>query len=239
MAPPRILTVAVTGSTNTDMLALARSGEPEGTWLRAERQEAGRGRHGRHWVSEPGNLYATTLVRLRETDPPPALLSMVAAVALDQVLATRLPDADLSIKWPNDLLVGQAKIAGILMEREGDAVVIGMGVNLAHHPADLGRATTSVAAITGSAPDVHDFLTDLAESFAYWLGRWRGGGRVEPVRARWLERAHPIGSALSVRVADGLALEGLFDGVDSSGALRLRLADGSVRVIHAGDVFLV
>lgn len=235
----RILTVAVTGSTNADMLALAAAGEPEGLWLRAERQEAGRGRHGRPWVSEAGNLYVSTLVRPRETDPAPAMLSLVAAVALDQVLSPRMPSAETRIKWPNDLLVGGAKIAGILMEREGDGIVIGMGVNLAHHPADLGRATTSVAAVTGTAPDPADVLADLTESFAYWLGRWRGGGRVDPVRARWLERAHPLGAALSVRIADGPAIEGLFDGLDSSGALRLRLADGAVRVIHAGDVFLV
>ncbi|MBU3078277.1 biotin--[acetyl-CoA-carboxylase] ligase [Sphingomonas quercus] len=235
----RILTVAVTGSTNADMLALAAAGEPEGLWLRAERQEAGRGRHGRRWVSEGGNLYVSTLVRLRETDPAPGTLSLVAAVALDQVLSPRLPEADLRIKWPNDLLVGGAKIAGILMEREGGGVVIGMGVNLAHHPGDLGRATTSVAALTGSAPDPADLLADLADSFAYWLGRWRSGARHDPVRARWLERAHPLGSALAVRIAEGPAIEGLFDGLDTSGALRLRLADGAVRVIHAGDVFLV
>lgn len=234
----RILTVDLTGSTNTDMATLAAAGEVEGSWLRAERQEAGRGRHGRDWVSPAGNLHASTVVRLRETDAQPATLALVAAVALEQTLATRLGDGRASIKWPNDLMVDGAKIAGILLEREGQAVVVGFGVNLAHHPRDLGRPTTSVAALTGTAAEAAAFLVDLADSFAYWLGRWRGGGRLNPVRTRWLERAHPLGSALGVTLGNGRTLDGLFDGVDEMGALRLRLADGSVRVIHAGDVFL-
>ncbi len=239
MTSPRILTVDLTGSTNADMAALAAAGEAEGSWLHAARQEAGRGRHGREWDSPAGNLHASTLVRLRETDPQAATLALVAAVALEQVLATRLGAARAAIKWPNDLMVGGAKIAGILLEREGPAVVIGFGVNLAHHPRDLGRATTSIASLAGAAPEPAAFLADLAEIFAYWLGRWRGGGRLNPVRTRWLERAHPLGSALRVTMGNGQMLEGLFDGLDEVGALRLRLADGSARVIHAGDVFLV
>jgi BirA family biotin operon repressor/biotin-[acetyl-CoA-carboxylase] ligase len=234
----RILTVPVTGSTNSDMLALAAAGEPEGGWLRAERQENGRGRQGRPWSDRAGNLYASTIVRLRDTDPPAPALTLVAAVALDQVLQTRLPGHPLLIKWPNDLLVNGAKIAGILLERSDDAVVIGFGVNLAAHPEDLGRATTDIAVLTGTPADPAVLLEDLATVFAYWLGRWRGGGRLDPVRTRWLERAHPLGSALSVRVTDTVRMEGLFDGLDASGALRLRLADGTTRVIHAGDVSL-
>lgn len=239
MSGPRILTVGSTGSTNADMATLAAGGEPEGLWLLAERQEAGRGRHGRPWVSEPGNLYASTLVRIRDTDPRAATLAMVAAVAVEQVLSPRLGGTPAMIKWPNDLLVAGAKIAGILLERHGEAVVVGIGVNLAHHPDDLGRPATSVAALTGTAPDPEGFLVELVESFAYWTGRWRSGGRLNPVRSRWLERAHPIGAALRAHVGGGVALEGLFDGVDQDGALRLRLADGTARVIHAGDVFLV
>lgn len=234
----RLLTVPVTGSTNSDMLALAAAGEAEGHWLRAERQEAGRGRQGRAWVGVAGNLYASTLVHLRETDPPAPALALVAAVALDQVLQTRLPDHALQIKWPNDLLVDGAKIAGILLERSDRTIVIGFGVNLAGHPLDLGRAATDVATLTGSPADPAALLVDLAAAFAYWLGRWRGGGRLDPVRTRWLGRAHPLGTALSARVTADTTLDGLFDGLDATGALRLRLADGTTRVIHAGDISL-
>jgi len=238
MAVSRLLTVAATGSTNADMLALARAGEPEGSWLAAETQTAGRGRQGRPWTSPPGNLHASTLVRLRETDPPPPALALVAGVALEQVLAPLAPGKGVCLKWPNDVLLGGAKLAGILLEREGDAVVVGFGANLAHAPDLPDRPTASLAAATGHAPSPADLLAELEPVFAYWLGRWRGGGRLDPVRTRWLERAHHLGAALSVRVAGDHRLDGLFDGLDGQGALRLRLADGTTRVIHAGDVSL-
>jgi BirA family biotin operon repressor/biotin-[acetyl-CoA-carboxylase] ligase len=217
------------------MLALAAAGASEGLWLRAIEQTAGRGRQGRPWVSPPGNLHASTLVRLRRGDPNPATLAMATAVALDEVLQGY--GAAPVIKWPNDLLIGDAKLTGILLERSGDAVVVGIGINLAHHPEGLDRATTSVAAQGLGAPDPGLFLRDLAEAFARWLAVWRAG--LEPVRRRWLERAHPPGTALSVRLPEQQTLDGLFDGLVTDGALRLRLASGEVQVIHAGDVFLI
>jgi BirA family biotin operon repressor/biotin-[acetyl-CoA-carboxylase] ligase len=233
-----IRTVATTGSTNADLTALARSGSEEGLWLRAEQQSGGRGRQGRDWASPPGNLYASTLVRLRPTDPPPATLALVAAVALDEAIRIWLDDrVPLRIKWPNDLLIGTAKLSGILLERADEAVVIGFGVNLAHHPDLSDRATTSLAA-HGALVGAGDFLEALAEGFSRWLGKWRGEG-LAPIRARWMERAHAPGTALSVRLPDGNALDGLFDRLDADGALILRLADGATRVIHAADVFLL
>lgn len=196
----------------------------EGLWLRAVTQTDGRGRLGRSWQSPPGNLHASTIVRLRPTDPPAPTLGFVAAVALEEIASIYAP---LTIKWPNDLLLGDAKLAGILLERTTDAVVIGFGVNLAHHPGDLDRPTASLP----GAPDPALFLEDLAAAFARWLARWRGEG-FAPVRARWLERAHPKGAALAT--TEGV---GLFQTIDESGALILRLADGATRAIHAGDVF--
>nr|WP_184084213.1 biotin--[acetyl-CoA-carboxylase] ligase [Sphingomonas xinjiangensis] len=230
-----VRTVAQTGSTNADLAELARSGAGEGLWLRAERQTAGRGRQAREWVSPAGNLYASTLVRLRPSDPPPATLALVAAVALEEVVAVFGVRATL--KWPNDLLVEGAKLSGILLERVDDAVIIGFGVNLAEAPHDLDRAATSMAA-HGGAPDPQLFADTLAESFERWVARWRGE-ELATVRDRWTARAHPVGTALTARLADGSSLDGLFGGLDASGALMLRLADGSVRVIHAADVFLL
>jgi BirA family biotin operon repressor/biotin-[acetyl-CoA-carboxylase] ligase len=226
-----IRTFAETGSTNDDVATLAREGAAEGLWLRAERQTGGRGRQGRAWVSPSGNLYASTLVRLRPTDPPAPTLALAAAVALHET--TSACAAGIVIKWPNDLLVGTAKLAGILLEREAAAVVIGFGVNLAHHPRDLHRPATSLATLTGTAPDPAIFLEHLAESFARWLGRWRGEG-LSPIRAAWLAAAHPRGTALSTPEGDGL-----FEGLEETGALRLRLPGGELRTIHAGDVFLI
>ena len=230
-----IRTVAETGSTNADVLALARTGVTEGLWLRAERQTVGRGRQGRTWESPVGNSYASTLVRLRPTDPPAATLALVTAVALAEAVGVYVEG--LRIKWPNDLLIDGAKMSGILLERADDAVVIGIGVNLAHHPDLANRPTTSLAAHDAHvAPE--DFIETLAESFARWLSRWRGEGLL-PVRQRWLDLAHAPGTALTARLPDGSAIDGLFDGLDADGALILRLADGARRVIHAADVFLI
>ncbi|MCW3836829.1 biotin--[acetyl-CoA-carboxylase] ligase [Sphingomonas canadensis] len=231
-----IRTLPETGSTNADLIALAASGAEEGLWLRADRQTAGKGRQGRAWQSPPGNLYASTIVRLRPADPPAATLALAAAVALEEAVAAFLPGL-VQLKWPNDLLIGGAKLSGILLERAGDAVVIGFGVNLAHHPEDLDRTATSLAA-HGAAPDPQAFAETLADAMARWIARWRGEG-LGPVRERWLARAHPPGTALTARQADGTVLDGLFAGLDRDGALILRLADGTSRVIHAADVFLL
>ena len=184
-------------------------------------------------MSPPGNLHASTLVRLLPGDPPAPSLALVAAVALHEVVSAYAADGAVRIKWPNDLVAGGAKLAGILLERTGDAVVIGFGVNLAHHPEGLDRPVASLASLTGGAPDAAAFLEALADSFARWLGRWRSEG-IAPIRERWLAAAHPLGTALTT--PEG---EGLFDGLDEDGALRLRLADRTSRVIHAGDVFLI
>ena len=193
---------------------------------------------GRNWSSPAGNLYASTIVRLQAGDPPPASLGFVAAVALAEVLSLWAPEAIFQIKWPNDVLAAGAKISGILLERERDAIIIGMGANLASFPDGLDRPVTSIAALTGSAPDPAAFLDHLADCFARWLGLWRGQG-ARAIFNRWSERAHPRGTALRVSLPEGGTLDGLFDGLGPDGDLRLRLADGTHRAIHAGDIFLV
>lgn len=244
--------MAETGSTNADLVLLAKAGAAEGFWLRAERQTAGRGRQGRAWMSPPGNFYASTLVRLRGSDPQAATLALVAAVALEEAVGVFLGASPspvrrsappfrwervLALKWPNDLLLDGAKLSGILLDRVDDAVIVGIGVNLAHHPDLPDRATTSLAA-HGVDVDPAALLDVLAEAFARWVERWRGEG-IAAVRARWLERAHPVGTALTARLAEGTVIDGLFDGLDPDCALTLRLASGERRVIHAADVFLL
>lgn len=219
-------------------MALARAGENEGFWLRADRQSFGRGRQGRAWKSSSGNLFASTLVRLRAGDPPAPSLALVASLALYDAVAPYLFKlSQLTLKWPNDVLLDGAKLSGILLEREDDAVVIGVGVNLAHQPDELDRPVTSLAR-HGSAPSPDIFVSDLAPLFGEWLDRWREDG-LAPIREQWLARAIPEGTALGVHDAGGDRLDGWFDGLTEDGALRLRLADGSARVIHAADVFLI
>lgn len=159
-------------------------------------------------------------------------------MALEEVVAGLLPSTvPLRLKWPNDLLVGGAKLSGILLERADDAVVIGVGVNLAHHPALADRATTSLAD-HGAAIAPAAFADRLAEMMAAWRHHWRVDG-LAPVLARWTARAHPPGTALDAALPDGTRVSGAFGGLAADGALLLDLPDGERRVIHAADVFLV
>ena len=235
----RFAIVPETGSTSADLLDRLSQGTPveEGAWLVADRQSAGRGRQGRGWLDGPGNFMGSTAVRLLPQDPAPASLSFVAALAVyEAVLGRVATPLSVRLKWPNDVLLDGAKLAGILLERAGDAAVIGIGVNLAWSPALPDRATGHLKRI-GPAPDRDAFARDLAQSFDRELDRWRQFG-LTPILSRWLAAAHPVGSPLAVHGADGSRAAGAFDGLEPDGALRLRLADGSARVIHAGDVSL-
>ncbi|CAN5313964.1 biotin--[acetyl-CoA-carboxylase] ligase [soil metagenome] len=219
------------------MLALAAQGASEGLWLRADSQTGGRGRLNRDWESPSGNLYASTLIRLLPGDPPAPSLALVAAVAVWQAVEAQLPGRP-QIKWPNDIMIGPAKLSGMLLERTGDAVVLGIGINIMAHPQNLPRPTTSLWAQGAVESDAAGLLETLTDRFAAVLLSWRTYG-LAPVRALWLAAAHPVGTPLHLSLPDGTALDGLFDGMDANGALILRLADGGTRVIHAGDVFLV
>lgn len=233
-----IRTVPETGSTNADLLAAVRAGErvAEGEWLVADRQSAGRGRQGRAWFDGAGNFMGSTMVRLNDGDPPPASFALAAGLAVYEAVVPLLPEpAPLQLKWPNDLTFGNAKVAGVLLEREGEALIVGIGVNLARAPAIEGRETLALSAITPT-PDRDLFAAALAASFALELERWRNYG-LEPVARRWQAAAHAPGTVLNIAPPGETQFRGMFDGLTEDGALRLRLADGSSRVMHAGDVF--
>ena len=233
-----IETVAATGSTNGDLAARLAAGEPlgEGFWLVADRQTAGRGRLGRVWHDGYGNFMGSTLVRRRAGDPPLPSLALAAGVAVQAALAPLLPAAlQPQLKWPNDVTAGGAKLAGLLLESVGDVAVVGVGVNLAQAPHLPDRPATALAAF-GPAPDRDLFATALAGAMAAELARWRGLGLAALV-GRWQAVAHPPGTPLRVAGVADAPLAGEFAGLAADGALRLRLADGTTRIIHAGDVF--
>ena len=228
----RLRFVEQTGSTNADLLADPAA--VEGDWLIARHQSSGRGRQGRAWVSLDGNFFGSTLIQLRDGDPQAPTLALVAGLALADAVETAAPGEPISLKWPNDLMAGRGKLAGILLERAGDRVIAGFGVNLAVAPEVEGRETAS---LSHRAITVEAFAPLLAAAFARLLGAWRMSEPAALARS-WEERAHPRGTPLSVHQGPDDMVDGLFDGIDSDGALRLRLSDGAVVTLRAGDVAL-
>ncbi len=228
-----------TGSTNTDLLGrlAALESVPDGYWLIADRQRGGRGRQGRVWFDGSGNFMGSTVVHLRAGDPGAGSLALVAGLALHEVITARLsPPIRAELKWPNDVMVGRSKLAGILLERAGDAVVVGIGVNLSRAPDVDGRLVSAMADY-GPSPDRDQFAADLSVRFAQEVTLWREGG-LSVLLARWMAVAHPIGTLLETGDPAGDPVRGTFAGLAPDGALQLRLADGTCRVIHAGEVRL-
>lgn len=212
---------------------IADTSAAEGDWLVAIEQEAGKGRQGRAWVSAPGNFSGSAVVQLQSGDPPPHTLSLAAGLALAEAIDVAVPAQPLMLKWPNDLLVAGKKVAGILLERSGDRVAVGFGVNLASAPALPDRHAASLGAqVTPEA-----FAPLLAASFARLLELWRTSESSALARA-WQARAHLPGTRLTVHVSKDEAIGGRFAGLEPDGALRLLLDDGSIQVVRAGDVNL-
>lgn len=237
---PLIKVVAELASTNTALLARLSAGEAaaEGQWLVADRQTAGRGRAGRVWTGGVGNFMGSTAVSLEAAELAPQTLALVAGLATHRALIATAPGlTGLALKWPNDLLFDGAKLGGILLERQGTSVVVGIGVNLVEAPQVPGRATVSLAHLGHNiSRDV--FASALAETWAEDLVRWHRG-QWPALREEWLARAHPLGTLLSVNHAVHGPVIGAYAGLDAGGAVLLRLADGTVHAIHAGDVELV
>lgn len=228
-----------TGSTNADLAARIASGErlADGHWLIADRQTAGRGRQGREWFDGAGNFMGSTYVERLPGDPAAGTLALVAGLAVYEAVAPLIPPLHQPVlKWPNDVMIGAAKLCGILLEGARSGVIVGIGVNLAAAPTLPDRATIALAAF-GPAPDRDVFAAALARQFDLEVERWRTFG-MEPLVRRWLLAGHPDGTPLLVGEPGEEPLRGTFAGLAEDGALQLRLADGTTRVIHAGEVRL-
>jgi BirA family transcriptional regulator, biotin operon repressor / biotin---[acetyl-CoA-carboxylase] ligase len=230
-------------STNAEALRRARAGESGPLWVVAKTQTAGRGRRGRAWASPAGNLHASLLL----VDPAPAAvapqLAFVAGLAVHDAcaaLASGLADA-LRLKWPNDLLCRDAKVAGILIEGEGRAsgvvAVIGIGANCCHHPDAVEHPATDFAA-QGAPLAAPALFETLRRTMAGRLAEWDRGAGFAAIRTAWLARAAGLGQAMRARLPDREAA-GVFEALDEAGRLILRLPDGRREVITAGEVFPV
>ena len=243
----RIVSLHTTGSTNKDALRLALSGEAVPLWVSAEQQTEGRGRSGRHWASEAGNLQASLAVVCHAPLSQAGELALIAGNALfDAVhaispLAGNLP---LRLKWPNDLLIGYAKTGGILVEsttargEPGFLAVIGFGLNVTTHPEIDGRSVTSLAR-AGVETSADHVLSNLADAMETWLGVWDNGLRfASDIVPAWRERAGAEGETIAVTTSDG-RIDGIFRGIDARGYLLVETSDGTVVTITHGDVALV
>jgi BirA family biotin operon repressor/biotin-[acetyl-CoA-carboxylase] ligase len=233
-------------STNAEALRLAHDGEAGPLWLTAGEQTGGRGRGGRCWASPPGNLYASLLLRPRCAAELAPQLSLLTAVAVHEAIAAvsagRIRHPALTLKWPNDILLDGAKAGGILLEsvsnhgKPGYAVAIGIGLNLSHHPCDLGRPA---AHLGEHLPDIEAdaLLFAIIHRMAGWLACWQEGAGFARVRDAWIERSLAPGTPISVH-AHGGVMRGFFLGIDSGGALRLGSGapdEPEIRVT-AGDI---
>lgn len=228
-------------STNAEARRRAEAGETGPVWITAALQTAGRGRRGRAWSTQKGNLAATLLTASDVPAAEAAQLSFVAALAACDLADACLGAGAARLKWPNDVLIHGRKAVGILVESGGRPdgrlwLAVGIGVNLAHAPQDVERPAAAFADfMQGPPPAPLAALEVLAAAFERWRKAWSTRG-FAPIAEAWTERAIGLGQPCEARLPNR-TLTGVAEGMDSDGALRLRLDDGTLERITAGDVF--
>jgi len=233
-------------STNEQARRMASEGAQSGTLIWARSQSSGRGRRGRTWISEPGNLYCSLILRPEKPVSEAAQLSFAASLAVAEALrdvSTPASSPEISCKWPNDVLLGGKKVAGILLECQAQApqgsaapgldwLVLGVGVNVSHHPDETEFPATSFGVSSGAT--VEGVLEQFSLRFETWFETWKTQG-FSPIRNAWLNNAKGVGQPVIARLGTE-TLEGTFVGMDKEGALILE-TEGNQRHITAADIF--
>lgn len=235
-------------STNAEAMRRAARGEAPLLWVRAGRQLKGRGRAGRSWSSPMGNFYASLLHRLScPTDRLPQLSLVAAVAAYDAIASTAIEPSvrqELVVKWPNDIMFARRKAGGILIESSralgigGHTVALGFGINLVAAPPGLTDRPTASLAELGVRLEPGEMLERLSRSVSLWLGIWNGGQGFTTIRSAWLARSLSIGTAMSVKAGER-TFKGTFAGVGEQGDLRLRTAGGKLLELSFGDVMVL
>jgi BirA family biotin operon repressor/biotin-[acetyl-CoA-carboxylase] ligase len=221
------------GSTNDEARRLATEGAPHGTVVHADEQTAGRGRLSHNWFSPPGNLYVSILLRTAQPAARAAELSFLAALAVADTVEALLPrQVRAMLKWPNDVLINGAKIAGILLEQIDQATIMGIGLNVLEAPSNAAYKTTTIVA-NGGIASVDGARDILLDRLGHHLSAWQADG-FGPIRAQWLNRSYPLGAMIRASSA-GEPVAGNFAGLDLDGALLLDTPHGRQRIV-AGDV---
>ena len=244
--PEKIWHHAILGSTNTQAKALLQEGERPPFWVMAEQQTAGRGRKGRHWVSEPGNLFITVVKRFEEEANTLTSMSLVTALAVKEAIESATsPELKVTLKWPNDILLNDAKISGILIESHkaclpqattspATDLIIGVGVNLISHPNLVGKKAGNLKEAGFEVTPT--ILRDAIEiSLNKWLSIWNKGEGQAAIIQAWQQQAMPLGTPLSIK-AGATIHKGKFGGLDAQGCLKLILENNKIETITAGEV---
>jgi BirA family biotin operon repressor/biotin-[acetyl-CoA-carboxylase] ligase len=238
------------GSTNAEALARARDGERGPIWFVTSEQTAGRGRRHRAWIAPRGNLASSVLEVIDVSPSSAATLGFAAGLALEAALQKLSIEASLrsagsddmkfSLKWPNDVLAGRQKLAGILLEAETVAdnrlaVVVGIGTNVVAAPEGTPTPATSLAAL-GVHIGAEELFATLSDSWAEFRGIWDAGRGFGEIRRLWLERAAGLGQPVAIQTGSS-TIQGTFDTLDETGCMVIRTADGKRVPISAGDVY--
>jgi BirA family biotin operon repressor/biotin-[acetyl-CoA-carboxylase] ligase len=238
------------GSTNAEAMSAARAGEGGPKWFVTSEQTAGRGRRNRPWIAPRGNLASSVLEMMDVSPSSAATLGFAAGLALESALKTISVETSLrsagsehmqfSLKWPNDVLAGQHKLAGILLEAEAMAdkrlaVVVGIGTNVVAAPEGTPTPATSLAAL-GVPIDAEGLFAVLSDAWAEFRGIWDDGRGFGDIRRLWLERATGLGQPVSIQ-AGAVTVAGTFDTIDATGCMIVRTREGKRVPISAGDVY--
>jgi BirA family biotin operon repressor/biotin-[acetyl-CoA-carboxylase] ligase len=237
------------GSTNAEAMALARDGERGPMWFVTSAQTAGRGRRHRPWIAPRGNLASSILEVMDVTPAVAATLGFAAGLALEASLrklsieatlrSAGSDDLNFSLKWPNDVLAGRKKLAGILLEAEAVdgrlAVVVGIGTNVVAAPEGTPTPATSLK-VLGIDARAEDLFAALSDSWAEFRRIWDDGRGFAEIRKLWLERATGLGQMVAIK-SGGAAIEGTFDSIDEQGCMIVRTSGGKLVPVSAGDVY--
>ena len=230
-----------TDSTNDEAFRRAASGEGGPFWLTADRQTGGRGRRGRSWVSNEGNLFATLVYPVSRLPEPIGVLPLVSALAVRNTISRAVGDKNrITIKWPNDVLCDGKKMSGILIEQQQldkcALVAIGVGINITSRP-EIENYPTACLAEFGGDLSANDVWAILADNFEICFSTWRGRDGFSGIRAEWLRHAAGLGETIII-AGEKSSKAGIFTTLDVNGYLVLQNKDGRTEKISTGDVIL-
>ncbi len=219
----------------------ARNADPGKLWITAQRQSRGKGSRGRSWVSQSGNLYASLLLCIDLTPEKLTNLTFVASLAAYDTLSQFIPEGQLALKWPNDVLLKQAKVSGILLENhirkeKESAVIIGIGINCQSNPDNTNTPATNLVN-SGYAVEPQSVFLHLVTQMDAWLALWNEGANFGEIREEWLARAVGLGQEIRVTTPHQ-ELRGIFEELDQNGCLILKTPDNLRHTISTADIFL-